>query len=147
MHDAGAGEEVPSNPAHTLPGDCSLMAAPAETTLPDANHLVVEGLYGVEVQGHRVVVDVPTDDRGQPLPHLGNRVVPAPAEGLLDLPQLGPNPLAHGLPHQRETPFPRLAANVRKAEEGERLGLAPCVPLAVLRRVAAELDQAGLFGV
>ena len=90
---------------------------------------------------------MPAEDRGQPFPHLGNGVVPAPTEGLLHLPQLGPKPLTHGLPHEREPPFPRLPTDVSEAEEVERLGLAPSAPLAVLRRVAAELDQAGLFGV
>jgi hypothetical protein len=147
VKNAGAGQEAPDDPEHLLPGDVAFVTAPAQAAPPHAGHLVVESLQGVEVQGHRVVVEVPTEDRGQPFTHLGDGVVPAPPEEHLDLPELGSKPLAHGQPYERETPFPRLPADVREAEEVERLGLTPSLPLSVGRRVATELDQAGLFGM
>src|SRR5918994_6843573 len=140
MHDADRREPATGNPAHTLPGHVSLLAAPAESTLPKTGDLMVEGFEGIEVQGHSVVVDVPADDRGQPSPHLRDGIMPALPKLAVDLLQLRPQPLPHGQPQHNEASLPRLPADVREAEEVERLGLAPSVPLPVRRRMTAEFE-------
>src|SRR4029453_12197223 len=147
MHDARRREPALDDTPHALPGDIGLVAAPAKPAFPHPDHLTIEGLQSWRVQRHCVVVVVPTEDRSQPSSHLRDGFVPAPPKGLLPLPELGPKPLTHGLPYERETPFPRLPTHVCEAEEVERLGLAPSVPLAVLSGVATKLDQAGLFRV
>src|SRR6266545_6077734 len=108
---------------------------------------MVEGFEGTEVQGHSVVVEVPTDDRAKPTSHLRDGVMPALPERGLDLLQLRSQPLSHGQPQHRETSFSRLPTYVREAEKGERLGLAPSAPLPVRRRAAAEFKESGLIGV
>src|SRR5436853_7547174 len=65
-----------------------------------------------------------------------------------DLPEPGLPALTHRLPNQHEdVPLPRLATDVGKAEEVERLwlALAPARPL--FGRVTTELDQPGLVRV
>src|SRR5262245_11280544 len=147
MHDARGWEPASDTAPHSLPGDMGFVAAAAEAALPQPDHAAMEGFQRGKIQGHSVVAIVSSEDRSQPWSHLRDGVVPAPPKGLLHLPELGPKSLTHGLPDNREASFPRLPTDVSEAEEVERLGLAPSVPLAILSRVPAELDQAGLFGV
>ena len=62
MHDADGREPVPGNPDHTLPGNVSLLATSAKPAFPETHDLMAEGMESVGVQGHAVVLDVPTDD-------------------------------------------------------------------------------------
>src|SRR5918996_6140823 len=86
-------------------------------------------------------------DLPQPLPLLGDRLVPPPSQLLLDLPELGSHAVASGLPMDQEAPPTALAADEGEAQEGEGLRFAEPAPGAPCRRMAAELDQAGLFRV
>jgi len=65
------------------PGDPGLVAAPAKTALPGPDHPVVEGFQSRIVQGHCVVVVMPSEDRSQPLPHLRDGLVPSPRKASL----------------------------------------------------------------
>jgi hypothetical protein len=73
--------------------------------------------------------------------------VHAPLEFGFHLAQLGLQPLTNRLPKHRGPSASRLAADVRKAEEGERLGLPLTAPLAIDGCVATEFHQAGLVGM
>ena len=44
MHDADRREPASGEPDHALPGDVSLLAAPAEPVLPEAHDLMAEGV-------------------------------------------------------------------------------------------------------
>src|SRR6266571_6878039 len=103
MHDADGREPAPGDPAHALPGHMGLLTAPTESAPPEAGDLMVEGFEGTEVQGHPVVVEVPTDDRAKPTSHLRDGVMPALPERGLDLLQFRSQPLPHGQPQHRET--------------------------------------------
>jgi hypothetical protein len=70
-------------------------------------------------------------------------VHPTP-ELLLDLPHLGPFPVASGPPKEQKPAAPWPTADMGEAQEVERLRLAKPCPLPLLRRSAAELDQTGL---
>ena len=83
-------------------------------------------------------------DLPQPGALLVNRGVLAAAQGLLDLAQLGPQPVAPRLPVQRELAVPGAPADVGEAQKVKGLRLAKPAPLTVRRRMAAELDQARL---
>jgi hypothetical protein len=61
------------------------------------------------------------------------------------LAQFGLQQLTNRLPKHRKPSASSLAANVRKAEEREGLGLPLTTPLAIDGCVAAELHQTGLF--
>ncbi len=66
----------------------------------------------------------------------------------LQLLELGLQPLAHRLTDNGEHPIaPLLPADVREAEEVERLGLALASIASILGREGTELEQAGLGSV
>src|ERR671910_1322357 len=73
--------------------------------------------------------------------------MPTPPALVFDLGQLGPHPLRDGLTHQPEVPGLGLPADVREAQEVERLGLADASRLAVAGGEAPELDQPRLVGM
>jgi hypothetical protein len=73
--------------------------------------------------------------------------MPMPQELLFDLPQLGPHPLRDRDPAQPEPPVPGLPADMREAEEIERLWLAEPACLPPPGGVPPELDQARLARV
>src|SRR5690349_21564670 len=74
----------------------------------------------------------------------GERLVAASAEFLLHLAELGAHSVAAGLPLEQEGAPSTAAADEREAQEGEGLRLAEPALRAPRRRVAAELEQAGL---
>ncbi|GEM_PF-751690 len=133
--------------SHPFPGNTGSLAASRQRALPEPPHPVPEHGQRPAIHGHAVVSDVPANDRSQPLPHRRNRVVPASPKLGFHLVQLRLQPLPHRLPKHRETPVPLLPADVREAEEVERLGLAPSAPSAVLVRERTELQQTRLLGV
>src|SRR4051794_26158086 len=61
--------------------------------------------------------------------------------------QLGPHPLPHRMPSEREPPFPRLTAAVGQPKKVERLWLTQPAPLAPFGSVPPELKQTRLFRV
>src|SRR5919197_3773601 len=73
--------------------------------------------------------------------------MPASLELVLDRLQFGPQPLRDGVPSEPEAPASPLPADVREAQEVERLRLpeAPC--RSPLGGVPPELDQPGLVGM
>jgi len=73
--------------------------------------------------------------------------VPASPKLGFHLLQLRPQPLFDGDAPEPEAPVLRLPANVREAQEIERLRLGKAPLLSVRRREAAELDQASLVRV
>src|SRR5262245_45488737 len=70
-----------------------------------------------------------------------------PHEFGLDLLQLGPRPLRHRLPLEREAPGSGLPADVREAQAVERLRLAETTLRPVRSGVPPELDQPRLLGL
>jgi hypothetical protein len=89
-----------------------------------------------------------TQDAGEPASLLGDGQMPPSSELGLHLAQLGARPLGVGDALQLEPPrFPGLRANVREAEEGERLRLAKTPRLPVPGGEPSELDQPRLLGI
>jgi hypothetical protein len=62
-------------------------------------------------------------------------------------PQLGLLPLAHRLSQDRKVPLPGPSANVREAQEIERLRLAFATLAPILFRKAAKFDDSRLVGM
>jgi hypothetical protein len=71
--------------------------------------------------------------------------MPASPELVADGLGLGPHPLGVGDALELETPVPGRRADVREAQESERLGLAETARLAVAGGEPPELDQARLL--
>src|SRR3954453_22036485 len=126
------------------PGGLVPLAAPPQRAVPEGLDMAAEGHEGPTVGRHRVVVEEAGGDPPQPLPLLRDRLVQAPSQLVLDLPQLRPHAVPSGLPAQQELTLAGLAADEGEAEKGEGLRLAETAPGALDRREAAELDQAGL---
>ncbi len=142
------GQPAVNNSPHPVPADIAFVAAPRQRALPQPAHLGAKQEERRVVQRHPVIPVVPCDHRAQPLAHLGNGVVQALAQLGFHLTELGLQPLPHRLPpHHKPSALFALAANMRKAEKGEGLGLPFTAPLAVSCRKAAELHQPGLVGM
>src|SRR5271166_1393665 len=133
-------QAAPSCPTNSDPSGCGAAACVAEDR--DA---VAEGRECTTIGRHGVVVEEAAHDLPQPLPLLGDRLVHAPSQFLLHLPQLRRHAVTPGLPLELKVAPAVLAADEGEAQEVE--GLRPAQParLAPRRRVAAELDQAGLL--
>jgi hypothetical protein len=67
--------------------------------------------------------------------------MPAPPEVGLDLSQFGAKPLGLGVPFDPKQSLPRLAADMREAQEVEDLGLAQSASLTPLPRKTTKLDE------
>jgi hypothetical protein len=83
----------------------------------------------------------------QPAALLGDGQMAAELELFLDVGQLGPQPFRDGDAPQPEAPASPLPADVREAQEVERLRFAGTPRLACPGGVAPELDQPGLVGM
>src|SRR5712692_4075424 len=145
MDDVGLGQPVSGETRDRPPRRGVLLAAAAEAPPPQPSDLPSEGGERLDVVRHGVIGEVAGHNLPQPGALLADRLMQAAAQGLLDLAQLGPRAVAPRLPVQRELAGPRRPADMREAEEGEGLGLAQAAPPPVRRRMAAELDEAGLL--
>ena len=134
-------------PAHPLPGESPALPAAPQRAVPQSAHVKPERAQGWPVHRHPVVPRVPSYDHPQPRAHHGDRYVQASPKLGFDLAQLRLQPPPDRLPHHREPPIPLLPADMREAEQGERLRLPPAGPLPVRGRIRAEFPQAGLLGV
>src|SRR4029453_2270093 len=141
------GQPTPEEPPHPLPGQAPALPATPQRAVPQSTNLKVERVQGWPVHGYPVVPQVPLDDRPQPRAHHGNRNVHAAPQLGLDLAQLRLQPLPDRLPHHREAPIPLLPADVREAEEVERLRLPLAGALPVVSRERPEFQQPRLLGV
>src|SRR5580692_10685846 len=97
------------------------------------------------IRWDRVVGEVARHDLPQPLPLLGDWLMPALPQLLLHVLELRPHAVAPGFPVDQEFPLARFSADEGKAKEVERFRFAEPTLLAVYSRIAAELDQAGLL--
>ena len=146
--DAGRGQPAVNEPPHPVPGNAAVLAAPGQRAVPEPADLETEDVQRRSVHGHAVIADVSTDDRAQPLAHFGNGVVHASREVGFHLAELRLQPFTNRLPQHRKHPVaPLLPADVREAEEVERLGLPLAEPLSVRGRERPELQEARLLGI
>src|SRR5580698_2651284 len=104
-----------------LPRENVAIAAPSESASPEPAELMAEGHERRAVAGYAVVAGVSGQHCAQVRPLLGNRLRDAAPQLGLHLAELRSQPLLHRLPTHREAPVPRLRADVREAEEVERL--------------------------
>jgi hypothetical protein len=85
--------------------------------VPVPGGLGPESVHRTVVAGHGIVGLVPAHHGGQPSPLLRDGLVTAPAELVLDLLQLGPQPFRVGLAPDPEPPAPGRHADMREAQE------------------------------
>ena len=99
---------------HPLPRCSVPLAASPEAAPPESFDANAEGPQGTAVCRHRVVGEEAGDDLLQPGPLLGNGLVPAASQLLLDFLELGLHAVASGLPAQLE-----LTPGVASGDKGE----------------------------
>src|SRR6202011_52781 len=145
MKDARLWEPVVGHLAHPLPGQRMLLAAAPQRPPPKPDDMITEGAKRPRVGRHGVVGIVAGDDRLQPSPLLGEGLLHALAQFVLDLPQLRTSAVPPTFAADLEPALPGPSADVGKAKEVERFRFAE-PELGTLRRCeAAERDQPGLL--
>jgi hypothetical protein len=127
---------------HALPRQLTLLAAAAKNVPPHANHAFPEHAEAVQISGYCVVVEVALHDCAEPFASVRHGIVHARTELPLDLSQLCPHTLADRHAPYGKTSVPAFSANVRKAQEVERLRLAFPSSRSVLLGRTPKLDQA-----
>src|SRR6266436_4109245 len=115
--------------------------------MPEDDDVVSECRNRGAIGRHRVVGEIPGNDLPEPFSCFRNRLVHLPSQSFLDFLELGPCAVTARLPLDLEITPPRFAANEHKTQELEGLRLGEPALLAVLRRKATELNQAGLVRV
>src|SRR5262245_59775027 len=90
----------------------------------------------IEVTGH---------DLRQPFPLDWDRLMHPPPQFVLNFLELGPDPIAPGLPFDLELVLACLVADEGEAAESECLRLAEPTPVPLFCRKASELYQSGLL--
>src|SRR6266498_5242500 len=115
--------------------------------MPVPRYLGAERRHCLAVAGHGVVGAVPSHHASQPPSLLRDRLVLAPPQLVLDLCQLCPHPFRdRDTPHP-ETPVSPRRADMREAEEVERLRSPGTPLLPVHGGEPPELDQPRLAGM
>src|SRR5271166_2056455 len=134
------GTPITGRPTNSDPSGCGAAACVAED-----RDVVAEGRECTTIGRHGVVVEEAAHDLPQPLPLLGDRLVHAPPQFFLHLPQLRRHAVTPGLPLELKVAPAVLAADEGEAQEVEGSRLAQPALLSIGPCVAAELDQAGLL--
>src|SRR5215831_3251495 len=132
---------------HPFPRDPILLAATPQRAPPEVGDMVPENVECTAIGRRCEVVEVAADDLSEPFPLCGDRLVHAPTQLPLDLPQLRSHAVRSGIPFNLEFARSSLATREGKAQEVEGFRLAEPAPLTAFRRKASELDQPGLLGV
>jgi hypothetical protein len=115
-------QPVVDQASHSRPGNVPLLAATRQHSMPAHADLFSKQDQRGAVHGYPVIADMPTNHRAQPLARLRNGIVHTSSQFGFHLPQLCLQPFANRLPQHREvTVAPLLPADMREAEEVERL--------------------------
>src|SRR5882724_5837074 len=139
-----ASDEAP----HTLPVEATVLAAPRQRAMPQPSHLESKKCQRRVVHGHAVIPDVSTYHRLQPLTQFGDGFMHASLKFGFHLVQLRLQPFAYRLPqHRIHSIASLLHANMRKAEEVERLRLPFSAPLPIIDRKRTKLQQPRFLGM
>ena len=147
MCDLERGKPSVSQTLHPRPRHSRALATTPKRSAPEPHDFGAEGVQRPLIAWHAVIVGVPTQDAGQPAALFGNGPIAALEKLAPQGVQLRPRPLRVGDPLELETPPPVLPADVREAQEPERLRLAESPLLTLLGGKPPEPDQPRLLGV
>jgi hypothetical protein len=124
MTDRRQRQPVSDEAPHTIPKNAAVLAAPRQRAVPEPPYLEAKEPQRRCVHGHAVISDVPTHHRLQPPAQFGDGFVHPSLKLGFHLIQLRLQPFAYRLPQHRVPSIaPLLHADMRKAEEVERLRL------------------------
>ena len=127
---------------HPIPRYSAVLAPARQRPVPEPTYLKSERAQRLTVHGHSVVADVSTHHRPQPFACVLDGSVHSLSQLGLHRVQLRLLPFTNRLPYDREvTVAPLLPADMREAEEVERLRLPFSAPLPVSSRERSELQE------
>jgi hypothetical protein len=139
-----ASDEAP----HAIPEDATVLAAPRQRAMPKPADSEPKNCQRRLVHGHSVVAKVSTYNRPQPLALFGVGFVHSSPKLGFHLTQLRLQPFPDRLPQPRKPSIaPFLHADMRKAQEVERLRLPFSSPLPLVDRVRTELQKSRFLGM
>src|SRR5271165_2565705 len=139
-----ASDEAP----HAIPQHAAFVAAPRQRAMPEPPYLESKDPQRVVVLGHSVITDVSTHHCLQPLADCGNGFVHASLKLGFHLVQLRLQPFANRLPQHRKPSIASLLhADVRKAEEVERLRFPFSTPRPAVDRIRTEFQKSRFLGM
>ncbi len=140
-------EPSPREVVHAFPVQAMSLAAAPERFEPVAGHLCPECLNRPAVAWHGVIGEVSSQHACQPSALFGDGHMPAALELVIDRGQLSPHPFSDRNAPEPELPAPALPADVREAQESERLGLPEPACRPGSGGEPPELDEARLAGM
>src|SRR3979490_1824315 len=133
---------------HAVPEDAAVLATPRQRAMPKPADSEPKNCQRRLVHGHSVVAKVSPYNRPQPLALLGDGFVHSSPKFGFHLIQLVLQPFPDRLPQHREPSIaPLLYADMRKAQEVERLRLPFATPLPLVDRIRTELQQSRFLGM
>src|SRR5215467_6045194 len=145
MKDSRLWEPVVRQLRHSSPGETAFLTASAECPAPAFGDLGSKGSQRIPVGWDCMVVEEAGDDLLQPFTLFGYRLMHPPSQFPRNLLDLRLHAVATGFPLEEEFAPSRLAADKGHTKEVEGLRFAEPALLAVVRRLASKLNQAGLF--
>src|SRR5215468_9365868 len=144
MKDAWSGKPVVGQFGHPIPREAVLLAAPPERSTPEVDHVMPERRERPTICGYRIVRKMACNDLLQPVTLIRDSLVHSPPQLRLDFLELRLHAVAPGLPLKLEESAARFTADEGEAQKREGVRSGDTAFLAIDRRVAAELNHAGL---
>ena len=145
VENARLGKKVGGQRFNPFPRKAVLLTAPPKDASPEADRVEPERPQCRKICWHCVIGEKAGDDLPQPLPLVRDRLVHALSQFPLDLLELRPHAVSPGPPLEKKTALAGFAADQGEAKEIEGFRFAKTALSASGRRVATELDQAGLL--
>src|ERR1019366_324085 len=145
MKDARFGEPAGGQFRHTSPREAVLLASSPKRSPPEVGHVMSERGERPSIRGDCVIGEVAGYDLLQPGSLDGDRLMHSTPQLRLDVLQLRPLAIPPGLPLKLEVASAGATADVGEAQERKGFRSAEPALRAPVRRMASELDQAGLF--
>src|ERR1700680_2166104 len=143
-HRQPASDEAP----HAIPEDAAVLAAPRQRAMPKPADSESKNCQRRLVHGHSVVARVSTYNHPQPLALFGDGFVHSSPKLGFHLIQLRLQPFPYRLPQHREPSIALLLhADMRKAQEVERLRFPFSTPLPLIDRIRTKLQKSRLLGM
>jgi len=148
MTDRRHGQPASDEAPHAVPEDAAVLAAPRQRAMPKPADSEPKNCQRRLVHGHSVVAKVSTYNRPQPLALFGDGFVHSSPKLGFHLTRLRLQPFPDRLPQPRKPSIaPFLHADMRKAQEVERLRLPFSSPLPLVDRVRTELQKSRFLGM
>ena len=144
MKDARSRKPVVDQFRNPIPREAVFLAAAPERSTPEVGHVMPERRERPTICGYRIVSEMACNDLLQPATLIWDSLVHSQPQLRLDFLELRLHAVAPGLPLKLEESAARFTADEGEAQKREGVRSTDTAFLAIDRRVAAELNHAGL---